>query len=345
MNPIRPAVVLSCLALLMLAACSSGGGGDSARAGATAEPDPKTICITADCGDKTVLAHVPEAENLIFTDDGRLFVTGWELYEIIKHADGTFEAVVIPADGEHSQSLGGLAIRDGVLYMNDETGRGLWAARLGPTASMRLSKIHQYSGFPTPNGLAFGPDGALYSTSGPTPDLATLTSVVRTHIDPQDPFKVLDEEKVFGTRLLGPNGLLELPGANGLLLRGNTFYIVGYLSSGLQLSAVHAFDVSADGTVGELRRVASSNGTYDDIEVIGDRVLIANNFLNSLLMFDLEGKLLADSGPIFDGPAALTWGRPPMFAPTDIVIAERGLLGEGQSDNGNALSVFRHKAP
>ena len=98
-----------------------------------------------------------------------------------------------------------------------------------------------------------------------------------------------------------------------------------------------------DGTVGELRRVASSNGTYDDIEVIGDRLLIANNFLNSLLMFDLDGKLIADSGMIWDGPAAITWGRPPMFQPTDIVVAERGLLGEGESDNGNALSVFRRK--
>lgn len=335
----RAATVL--LAALTATACGGDGNGGSAAT----EPDPQLPCITSDCGEKEVLARVPEAENLIFTDDGRLFVTGHHLYEILKHADGSFEARPIPAEGEHSQSLGGLAIRDGVLYMNDEMGRGLWAARLGPTASMRLTKIHQYSGFPTPNGLAFGPDGALYSTSGPTPDFTTLTSVVRTHIDPQDPFKVLDEEKVFGLRLLGPNGLLELPGANGLILKGNTFYIVGYLSSGLQLSAVHAFDVSPDGTVGELRRVASSFGTYDDIEVIGDRLLVANNFLNGLLMFDLDGTLIANSGPIFQGPAAITQGRPPMFEPSDIVVAERGLLGEGNSDYGNALSVFRRRQP
>jgi len=329
--PSLAAILLS----LFLAACNSGSGprGDSAAA---TEPDPAKLCITTDCGTREVLLRVPEAENLVFSDDGRLFVSGEELYEIVKKGDGSFEAVVIPTEGTHSASLGGLAIRDGVLYMNDESERGLWAGRLQP--DLRMQKIHTHSGSPTPNGLAFGPDGALYSTSGPTPDFTTLTSVTRLHLDPADPYKVLSVEKVFG--------MPELPGANGLVLKGNTFYIVGYLSDLPQLSAVHAFDVAADGTVGPLRAVASSQGTYDDIEVIGNRLLVANNFLNSLLMFDLDsGEQLADSGPIFQGPTSLTWGRPPMFSVDDLVVAERGFLGESGSGVGDVLSVFRRNSP
>lgn len=330
-----PRIRALALSTLLLAAC--GGGAGESDGGGSVEPDSRLLCITEDCGAKEVLAHIPEAENLVFTDDGRLFVTGSNLYEIIKQANGSFEAVPIAAEGSHSSSLGGLAIRDGMLYMNDELG-SLWAARLAPTADMKLTKIHRYTGIAVANALDFGPDGALYSTFGPTPNFATLTSVVRLHLDPKDPFKVLEQEKVFG--------LAELfGGANGLVLQGKTFYIVGYLSSGLDVSSVLAFDVGTDGTVGELRRVAGGVGFYDDLEVIGDRIIVANNFLNSLLMFDKSGQLIANSGMIWDGPAALTWGRPPMFQPTDILVAERGLLGEGQSDNGNALSVFRRKQP
>lgn len=318
-----------------VAACRSGFSGDE-RSPAAAEPDPATLCITTDCGTREVLLRVPEAENLIFSDDGRLFVSGEELYEIVQQADGRFEARVIPMEGAHSNSLGGLAIRDGVLYMNDETDRGLWAGRLQP--QMRMQKIYTHAGSPTPNGLAFGPDGALYSTSGPVPDLATLIAVTRLHLDPADPFKVLDAETVFG--------LPDLPSANGLVLKGSTFYIVGYLGADLSLSAVYAFDVATDGTLGPLRRVASSQGTYDDIEVIGNRLLVANHFLSSLLMFDLDsGEQLADSGPIFQGPTSLTWGRPPMFAVDELVVAERGFLGESGSGYGDLLSVFRRRAP
>lgn len=326
--------LVAILCSLFLAACNSGSG-SGGDATTVIEPDPQKLCLTTDCGIREVLVRVPEAENLIFSDDGRLFVSGEELYEIMKKGDGGFEAVVIPSEGTHSASLGGLAIRDGVLYMNDESERGLWAGRL--QRDMRMQKIYTHSGSPTPNGLAFGPDGALYSTSGPLPDLSTLTSVTRLHLDPVDPFKVLDAEKVFG--------LPQLPGANGLVLKGNTFYIVGYLSDLPQLSAVHAFDVASDGTVGPLRRIASSQGTYDDIEVIGNRLLVANNFLNSLLMFDLDGEQLADSGPIFQGPTSLTWGRPPMFAPEDLVVAERGFLNESGSGYGDVLSVFRRNTP
>lgn len=159
----------------------------------------------------------------------------------------------------------------------------------------------------------------------------------RVHLDPNDPFIVLDEEPVFT--------FPQIPAANGLVLKGATFYMVSYLT-GLEVSSVLAFEVEEDGTVGPTRRVAGSLvSTFDDLEVIGDRILVTNHFLRSILMFDLEGNLLADSGPQFDSPTALTWGRPPMFEPTDLVIAERGLLGEADSNYGNVLSVFRPHSP
>lgn len=304
---------------------------------ASTEPDPRTLCITTDCGSREVLVRAPEAENLRFTPDGRLFVSGVNLFEIIKHENGNFEAVVVPMDGPHSPSLGGLATANGILYLNDEGENGLWAGRLDDP-NMQMQKIHTWNTDSTPNGLDFGPDGALYSTHGPQPDTVGGRSVLRAQLDPDDPFNVLRVEPVFT--------IDDLLAANGLVRKQNTFYVVAY-GEGVDNSSVAAFDVTEAGEVGPRRRIVGSpNGTFDDLEVIGDRVLVANIFMNSLLMFDLEGNQLADSGPIFEGPTALTFGRPPMFEPTDLIITERGVLGEPDSDFGNKLSVFRpHSVP
>ncbi|WP_157622841.1 hypothetical protein [Solimonas soli] len=51
-----------------LAACAgSGDGGDADDAAV----DPAAPCVSSDCGEKTVLLTIPEAENIRFSDDGR----------------------------------------------------------------------------------------------------------------------------------------------------------------------------------------------------------------------------------------------------------------------------------
>lgn len=138
----RKRLLLGLLLSLLLSACNGGSSSQSAVDQSSAdEPDPASLCITTDCGSREVLVRLPEAENLIFTPDGRLFVSGIELFEIIKLDDGSFEAVIVPMEGGHSASLGGLAVRDGILYLNDESQRGLWAGRLSE-ADMTMQKIH-----------------------------------------------------------------------------------------------------------------------------------------------------------------------------------------------------------
>src|SRR3546814_3908012 len=49
---------------------------------------PATLCVDNQCGEKTVLLTIPSAENILFADDGRLFVSGGSnVFEITRDDD------------------------------------------------------------------------------------------------------------------------------------------------------------------------------------------------------------------------------------------------------------------
>ncbi|MFP5304559.1 MAG: hypothetical protein ACLGI7_01890, partial [Gammaproteobacteria bacterium] len=104
----------------------AGCGGDGDDGGGTPPPSPAELCVQSSCGSKAALVAVPDAENLLFTPDGRLFVSGGtNVFEIVAAGDG-YTAYAIH-DG--ACNFTGLALRGDVLYANCFDGR-LFAARL-----------------------------------------------------------------------------------------------------------------------------------------------------------------------------------------------------------------------
>ena len=51
--------------------------------------------------------------------------------------------------------------------------------------------------------------------------------------------------------------------------------------------------------------------------------------------------LSATDAMSFESPSQVSLGQPPLFAATDVLVTEKGLIGENDSTNGNVLSVFR----
>ena len=315
-------------ATLLLAGCSSDGGDGNGDDGRNATVDPATLCVESSCGEKTVLLTIPDAENLLFSPDGRLFVSGGtNVFEITRN--GT-EWVATPLlDG--SCNFTGLAIQRHTLYANCFD-KQLYAARL--TAQPRLQPIHQYD-IAAPNGLADGPDNTLFLANGPLATNALPNPQVRRlKLDPLDPMKVVTDEVWTRQGLLGPNGVQR---------SGNTVYVSNTGLGGL--AEIRAYDIQPDGSAGAGRQVASLLTVPDDFSLVRDSFLVAGFGTSQISLVGPDGSVISSTSLLsFSFPSQVRVGQPPLFAPTDILVTEKGILGDNVSPIGNRLSVFRRKA-
>jgi hypothetical protein len=317
-------------ATLLLAGCGGASGGDSADGGdgRNSTVDPAKLCVDSGCGEKTVLLTIPDAENLLFSSDGRLFVSGGtNVFEITRNGE---EWVATPLlDG--SCNFTGLAIQRKTLYANCFD-KQLYAAAL--TGHPQLKPIHQYD-IAAPNGLTDGPGNTLYLANGPLATNALPNPQLRRlQLDPSDPMKVLSDEVWTREGLLAPNGVQR---------KDHTIYVS---NSGLGgLAELRAYDIQPDGSAGPGRQVASFLSLPDDFSLVGDSFLVAGFGTSQIALIGPDGALLSSTTLLsFSFPSQVRAGRPPLFAPTDIVVTEKGILGDNASPIGNRLSVFRRKA-
>lgn len=83
----------------------------------------------------------------------------------------------------------------------------------------------------------------------------------------------------------------------------------------------------------------------DDFSFVGDAVLVAYFGTGQIALLDASGKLQSSTTLLsFSFPSQVKLGRPPLFASDDLLVTEKGLLGDNQTPIGNRLSVFRRKA-
>lgn len=295
---------LSAAAALLLAACGSGSSGDAGL-------PPVELCFDASCV-KRQLVDLPQLENLHFTADGRLFVTGQEnLYEITRAADGAFSATPKFAG---SSGCSGVTSRAGLLYALCQSGTG-------PTdfsglvvldlvrADALPEPIFSLTGMTLPNGMTFGPDGNLYVTDGP---IAVAPKIVRLRVDPVDPRRIVAQEIWYSF-------LLDYP--NGLAVHDRHFYTTLYGSS---LGSVARIELLDDATAGPIVGVHDRGRIMDDLSVHGDTLLVTDWQAGRIFQLSLAGELLHETPPAsFAQPSAVEVGRPPMFRGDELLVTER----------------------
>jgi hypothetical protein len=307
-----------------------------ASGGGYVEPAAAELCVSNDCGEVVQLLEITDAENILFSADGRLFVSGGQnVYEVTKDADGAFHAQPL-SDSECNFT--GLAIHRGHLYASCADSR-FFAGPLA--ATMTLTQIYTFAGMCIPNGTAVGPDGRIYVVDEPLNCEEIDPKIVALTLDPADPMKVVDQTvwvqgSPLGLLWLGLDNVLRFP--NGLDRRGNRFFSTDG-------GSVFYVDWQPDGSAGPVTPIFFEPTAHDDLGVVGDALLVSDFFLGRIFLLSQDGTLLQETDPgTFFAVSSVRLARPPMFDRTDILVTDKGVLSDGgQTVGTDGLYLFRRR--
>ena len=295
------------------------------------------FCLAA-CGDVTPMATVSDAENSLITSDGRLFVTGsFNLYEITKNGDGTFENHPVLDENFY---FGGIDEYQGFLYTL-RSGKGLNimlkpdpALVIAPLSAITpdacpLSAVDLFteiplSGMSLPNGLAIDARGNLFISD-------TMGGKIhRFTISPDDP------ETVEGPYDCDLSGLMS---PNGLAVDGSTLYFT-------DLGSVKKAEILADGSLGPAKTLFSGRIMLDDLAVFQGTLVVCDYAGGTLFQLSNQGKILRETKvATFAFPSSVNIGSGPMFETGDMVVTEKGVLYEPNSSFGNRVVLFHVDVP
>ncbi len=292
------------LVAALLAACSNSGqqeGGDA-----------PSLCLNSTCGTARQIVDLPDLENLLVTDSGRVFVTGQQnFYEILNNGDGTYSAAPFFAG---ANGCSGITTRGSLIYVLCQGPGG--ATDFSGLSVLDLSvagaapePIYSITGMTLPNGLVAGPNDTLYVTDGP---IAAEPKIVRLTLDPQNPRSVTGQETWLLTQPDYPNGLAII---------GNSLYTTLY-SPGAG-GSVARVDIQPDGSAGPVVAL-HPRGIMDDLNVYDGTLLVTDWEAGQIFQITLDGVLVQETDPgTFSQPSSVDIAGPPLFDQPRLLITER----------------------
>jgi hypothetical protein len=290
-----------------------------------AAPEPSVRGYLRGRSARTVLhEELNEAENLFFTDDGRLLVSGGEdIYEIKRSASGTFTKT----DYFHEDCLvEGIVHSGGFLYgvcthvSDSRLPAYLIAGELNDQPVLRT--IAALDAASVPNGMTVDPEGHIYITCWVTNRIIRLTL--------GSPLEVSSVE-VWAS---------DISLANGLKYVDHALYVTT-LEPDLS-SRFLRIPVLADGSAGAPEKLYDQPLTVFDDIIAFEGGFIISDFLKGTLIFWSEplGVYAETWTDTFYGPTSLAQGQPPMFNTRQLIVAEKGALGVRDEVAGDLLSMY-----
>ena len=211
-------------------------------------------------------------ENAVFIPDGRFFVVGAEgIYEITRsEAEPTTYSA--PLFIENPGCLfGGITALDAKLYAactDQESFTGELIvydpSKAEPLVGRAPIQSESLAHF---NGMAFGPDGALYLSNSLAVDSADA-SVVRVEIQQEQPLQLTQRDFIVASRSAGPANVGGGSFPNGIRFHGDTMYLV----RGADVVAVPVAAMQPDAPLDIVYTPAGVLQTIDDFDIADERM-------------------------------------------------------------------------
>ena len=318
---------------------------------------PLLVLLTG-CLDKEKIATVPDAENQLFTSDGRLIVTGGDgVFEIKRTATG-YSAERIASEAGTCNHTGLAQMGAWVFTACQQRPNGLFgavdnhllAAQVIAGQPLRFIEVDRPSPDPMdslaiPNGLAVTPNGRLLLADF---NLLLPAGVARLAIDTSGTRPRLTSfEKNW---LAWQHGIYH---PNGVRVLGQELFV-----SDITLVKRYQFDaagnvplaVPAPGgrTVRNEVLVYQGATVLDDIQPLCGGVAI-NDYAGGRLVYMAPNGLDSNGLPTYrqaaasglqslQQPSSVQIGRAPLFSGRDVLVTEKGVLGDLSSDYGNKFT-------
>ncbi|MCP4131989.1 MAG: hypothetical protein GY754_13510 [bacterium] len=315
-----------------------------------------SVFLFAGCGDITTLADdIPDAENLFFTSDGRLFITGSE--HIYEYTESEGAKVVYNTP---KAEFGGMAQYGDSLYavrmtvqfdlcqqidLVEMINQGLVPYLYNMLSDIIIEKelvradltestlsfkpVYVLRDMFMPNGMVADDSGNLYIADE---TIVSLGQIVKVNVSGD----TITQE----TWLSTDDGLSS---PNGMAVRGNTIYFTDFKMSSAK-AMVKKVNI-IDGFPGPVTTLYTKTGFFDDLDAGSyrgiDGVVVADYAGRSLLLVKESGGLVT---PIKEGeldyPSAVLIGRGSMFDSHELIVTEKGFIFEKNSNFGNKVILI-----
>ncbi len=293
------------LSLLFLFGCAPEADDDLAL-----EDSEQTLTATPPSianGTRTTVASIRGAENLLFTRDNRLFVSGDDgVFELQPNGKDSFKTVKrTTASG---CSFGGLAEARGTLYVNcNGNGNQLFAAPL--VAEPSFVSIGALTGGGNANGLAADDQGRLYVAFTGGDKIARITTA------PSNPLAIATQETFQQGSGVLSNGLAQYA--------GTLFWTDSVVIKRRSLTST------------TVTNIVTQFSYFDDLRVDANGILAADFTGGVVRAYDTHGKSLGSTPPfVFNGPTSVVRsnGRASNLDANTLVVTER---------LGNRVSIYK----
>ncbi|MCO7226049.1 hypothetical protein [Pleionea sp. CnH1-48] len=282
--------------------------------------------VLTSCYVKETVVTFADAENMHFTPEGRLFLSsGKGLFELRKESNEFIPRKI----STQNCAFGGITQIGSVIYtVCSEVklingAKWLLAYDLANEAD-GLNIIHTIDGVSLTNGLTSDGESTLYMADT---NYFGQGTIVKFSLNGNNKKQVLAQVNNWAGAEQGishPNGMQFID--NSILLTDG--------------GAVKRLFLDGMGVISHSETLARKTAIFDDLIPYCGGAVVTDYISGQLFYINSEGDTKFSSGPAtFQGASSVLVGQPPMFNSRQLVVTEKGILFEDNSQIGNRVST------